>query len=179
MSMTQHAMKWYKGAPPMDGRRYLLCFKGSTDSDDIICTGSYRYARPYNEPAPNTKAWRCDCCGKFSDPYYWAEIPKRPDEQINTAIHGTPDRMSVRTGVTWQLQRTPYESEIDIVSDKRVIATIEAGEDKEEIASLIAAAPDMLEALEIAIWIIEKNIHGPVAGYSNILDAVRKARGEE
>ena len=76
MSMTQHTI-WYKGAPPMDGRRYLLCFKGSTDSDDIICTGSYRYGRPCNEPAPNTKAWRCDCCGKFSDPYYWAEIPKR------------------------------------------------------------------------------------------------------
>ena len=70
-------MRWHKGAPPMDGRRYLLCFKGSTDSDDIICTGSYRYGRPCNEPAPNTKAWRCDCCGKFSDPYYWAEIPKR------------------------------------------------------------------------------------------------------
>ena len=79
-------MKWYKGAPPMDGSRYLLRFKGSTDSDDIICTGSYRYGRPCNEPAPNTKAWRCDCCGKFSDPYYWAEIPKRPDEQVNTAI---------------------------------------------------------------------------------------------
>lgn len=74
MSMTQHTI-WYKGAPPMDGGRYLLCFKGSTDSDDIICTGSYRYGRPYNEPAPNTKAWRCDCCGKFSDPSYWAEIP--------------------------------------------------------------------------------------------------------
>ena len=79
----------------------------------------------------------------------------------------------------WKIERTPYESEIDIVSDGRVIAVVEAGEDKEEIASLIAAAPDMLEALEIAIWIIEKNIHGPVAGYSNILDAVRKARGEE
>ena len=79
----------------------------------------------------------------------------------------------------WKIERTPYESEIDIVSDGRTIATVEAGEDKEEIASLIAAAPDMLEALEIAIWIIEKNIHGPVAGYSNILDAVRKARGEE
>jgi len=52
-------------------------------------------------------------------------------------------------------------------------------ENYESNASLIAAAPDMLEALEIAIWIIEKNIHGPVAGYSNILDAVRKARGEE
>ena len=79
----------------------------------------------------------------------------------------------------WKIERTPYESEIDIVSDGRVIATVEAGEDKEEIARLIAAAPDMLEALNIAIWIIEKNIHGPVAGYSNILDAVRKARGEE
>lgn len=44
---------------------------------------------------------------------------------------------------------------------------------------LIAAAPDMLEALEIAKWIIEKNIHGPVAGYSNIVDTIRKARGEE
>ena len=68
-------MKWYKGAPPMDGRLYLLRFKGRTDSDDIICTGSYRYGRPCNEPFPDTKAWRCDCCGKFSDPYYWAEIP--------------------------------------------------------------------------------------------------------
>ena len=172
MSMTQHTI-WYKGAPPMDGRRYLLCFKGSTDSDDIICTGSYRYGRPYNEPAPNTKAWRCDCCGKFSDPYYWAEIPKRPDEQINTAIHGTPDRMSVRTGVKWQLQRTPYESEIDIVSDKRVIATIEAGEDKEEIASLIAAAPDMLEALETIMDIGDK------ACRDIARVAIQKARGEE
>ena len=172
-------MKWYKGAPPMDGRRYLLCFKGSTDSDDIICTGSYRYGRQCNEPAPNTKAWRCDCCGKFSDPYYWAEIPKRPDEQVNTAIRGMEEKMSVRTGVNWQLQRTPYESEIDMVAGGRVMGTVEACEDKKEIARLIAAAPDMLEALNIAIWIIEKNIHGPVAGYSNILDAVRKARGEE
>ena len=79
----------------------------------------------------------------------------------------------------WKIERTPYESEIDIVSDGRVIAVVEAGEDKEKIARFIVAAPDMLEALEIAIWIIEKNIHGPVAGYSNILDAVRKARGEE
>jgi hypothetical protein len=101
------------------------------------------------------------------------------EEQIIIAIRGMTERMSVRTGVKWQLQRTPYESEIDIVSDGRVIATIEAGEDKEKIAQMIVSAPDMLEALEIAIWIIEKNIHGPVAGYSNILDAVRKARGEE
>ena len=79
----------------------------------------------------------------------------------------------------WKIERTPYESEIDIVSDKRVIATIEAGEGQEKVAQILVAAPDMLEALEIAIWIIEKNIHGPVAGYSNILDAIRKARGEE
>ena len=48
----------------------------------------------------------------------------------------------------WQLQRTPYESEIDIVSDGRVIAVVEAGEDKEKIARFIVAAPDMLEALK-------------------------------
>ena len=101
------------------------------------------------------------------------------EKQIITAIHGMTERMSVSTSVKWQLQRTPYESEIDIISDGRVIATVEAGEDKEEIAQMIVSAPDMLEALEIAIWIIEKNIHGPVAGYSNILDAIRKARGEE
>jgi len=81
--------------------------------------------------------------------------------------------MSVRTGVTWQLQRTPYESEIDIVSDKRVIATIEAGEDKEEIASLIAAAPDMLEALETIMDIGDK------ACRDIARVAIQKARGEE
>lgn len=101
------------------------------------------------------------------------------DEQVNAAIHGMTERMSVRTGVKWELQRTPYESEIDIVSDGRVIATVEAGEGKEKVAQMMVAAPDMLEALEIAKWIIEKNIHGPVAGYSNIVDAIRKARGEE
>ena len=69
----------------------------------------------------------------------------------------------------------------DVESYTSVIATVWDfyAENYESNASLIAAAPDMLEALEIAIWIIEKNIHGPVAGYSNILDAVRKARGEE
>lgn len=147
----------------MDGRRYLLCFKGSTDSDDIICTGSYRYGRPYNEPAPNTKAWRCDCCGKFSDPYYWAEIPKRPDEQANATIRGMTERMSV-----------------------------EAGEDKEEIASLIVAAPDMLEALESVLSLIDESsgvvgyhLNGNIATWEELdlreeLEAaIKKARGEE
>ena len=48
----------------------------------------------------------------------------------------------------WKIERTPYESEIDIVSDGRTIATVEAGEDKEEIAQMIVSAPDMLEALK-------------------------------
>ena len=49
----------------------------------------------------------------------------------------------------------------------------------ESNSALIEAAPDMLKALEIAKWIIEKNIHGPVSGYSNIVDAIKKARGED
>ena len=143
--------KMCKGAPPMDGRRYLLCFKGSTDSDDIICTGSYRYGRPYNEPAPNTKAWRCDCCGKFSDPYYWAEIPKRPDEQANAAIRGMTERMSV-----------------------------EAGEYKEEIASLIVAAPEMLTVLEkLSSLLVDGEEYVPLELREELTTVIRKARGEE
>jgi hypothetical protein len=105
------------------------------------------------------------------------------DEQVNT---------DMRTGVKWQLQRTPYESEIDIVSDKRVIATIEAGEDKEEIAQMIVSAPDMLEALEEVMG--ELDVEGlpcPLCGrdltighrrnciWHVINAAVKKARGEE
>lgn len=146
----------------MDGRRYLLRFKGSTDSDDIICTGSYRYGRPYNEPAPNTKAWRCDCCGKFSDPYYWAEIPKRPDEQANPAIRGMTERMSV-----------------------------EAGEDNQEIAPTIIAAPDMLRTLESVLSLIDASsgvagyhLNGEVATWEELAlreeveATIKKARGE-
>lgn len=73
----------------------------------------------------------------------------------------------------WQLQRTPYESEIDIVSDKRVIATIEAGEDKEEIAQMIVSAPDMLETLETIMDIGDK------ACRDIARVAIRKARGED
>lgn len=47
----------------------------------------------------------------------------------------------------WKIERTPYESEIDIVSDGRVIATVEAGDGQEKVAQMMAAAPDMLEAL--------------------------------
>ena len=91
----------------------------------------------------------------------------------------------------WKIERTPYESEIDIVSDKRVIATIEAGEDKEEIASLIAAAPDMLEAMEEVVAITENlpvcpfcgdvkgvQSHRPDCLSHEINAAIRKARGE-
>jgi len=73
----------------------------------------------------------------------------------------------------WKIERTPYESEIDIVSDGRVIAVVEAGEDKEEIASLIAAAPDMLEALETIMDIGDK------ACRDIARVAIQKARGEE
>lgn len=69
------------------------------------------------------------------------------DERVNTAIHGMAEKMSVHTGVKWQLQRTPYESEIDIVSEGRVLATVEAGEGQEKVAKILVAAPDMLEAL--------------------------------
>lgn len=114
------------------------------------------------------------------------------DEQVNASIHGMTERMSVRTGVKWQLQRTPYESEVDIVSDGRVIATVEAGEDNEEIASLITAAPDMLGALvEVKMRIEEYITTCPLCGESAerghkyyclwhvANDAIRKARGEE
>ena len=77
---------------------------------------------------------------------------------------------------TWQLQRTPYESEIDIVSDKRVIATIETGEDKEEIAQMIVSAPDMLEALELVVG--HKGFDIEYIHYRCRL-AIQKARGEE
>ena len=89
----------------------------------------------------------------------------------------------------WEIERTPYESEIDIVSDGRTIATVEAGEDKEEIAHLIAAAPDMLEALEEVVALTE-NLpvcpfcscvldHRPECLSHEIEAAIRKARGED
>ena len=114
------------------------------------------------------------------------------DERANTAIHGMAERMSVHTGVKWQLQRTPYESEIDIVSDGRVIATVEAGEGKEKVAQMMAAAPDMLEALESVLSLIDESsgvagyhLNGEVASWGELdireeLEAtIRKARGEE
>ncbi len=99
---------------------------------------------------------------------------------VNAAIRGMEEKMSVSTGVKWQLQRTPYESEIDIVSDKRVIATVEAGEDKEEIAQMIVSAPDMLKALEGAKWLIGclSNLEHSDE-YQDVVKAIRKARGEE
>ena len=75
---------------------------------------------------------------------------------------------------TWQLQRTPYESEIDIVSDGRVIATVEAGEDKEEIAQMIVSAPDMLEALENCLGFVVAHPHFT----ADLRNLIAKARGE-
>jgi hypothetical protein len=76
----------------------------------------------------------------------------------------------------WKIERTPYESEIDIVSDGRTIATVEAGEDKEEIAQMIVSAPDMLEALELVVG--HKGFDIEYIHYRCRL-AIRKARGEE
>lgn len=101
------------------------------------------------------------------------------DEQVNAAIHGMTERMSVRTGVKWQLQRTPYESEIDIVSDGRVIATVEAGTDKEMIAHLINAAPDMLAVLEkLSSLLVDGEEYVPLELREELTTAIRKARGE-
>jgi hypothetical protein len=110
------------------------------------------------------------------------------NEQVNTAIRGMEEKMSLRTGVKWQLQRTPYESEIDIVSDGRVIAVVEAGEDKEDIARLIVSAPDMLKALEWYGWKVDEGrkntLEGDRARYdldrdggSRAYAAIQKARG--
>ena len=80
----------------------------------------------------------------------------------------------------WKIERTPYESEIDIVSDGRTIATVEAGEDKEEIAHLIAAAPDMLRALEAVYGESEESDYLTQAQIQVMCrSAIRKARGEE
>ena len=94
------------------------------------------------------------------------------DEQVNAAI---------RTGVTWQLQRTPYESEIDIVSDGRVIATVEAGDGQEKVAQILVSAPDMLEALE-AVNSELLDLDGDIIQWVDVImrvrGAIRKARGE-
>lgn len=73
----------------------------------------------------------------------------------------------------WGIERTPYESEIDIVSDGRVIATVEAGEGQEKVAQILVAAPDMLEALETIMDIGDKACRDIARA------AIRKARGEE
>lgn len=104
------------------------------------------------------------------------------DEQVNAAIHGMTEKMSVHTGVKWQLQRTPYESEIDIVSDGRVIATVEAGDGKEKVAQMMVAAPDMLEALE-AVNSELLDLDGDIIQWVDVImrvrAAIRKARGRE
>jgi len=62
----------------------------------------------------------------------------------------------------------------------RLIANILAtGENPAGDANLIAAAPDLLEALELAARIIEgEDLDGKYNEYCIIQDAIRKARGE-
>ena len=103
------------------------------------------------------------------------------DEQVNTAIHDMAEKMSVHTGVKWQLQRTPYESEIDIVSEGRVLATVEAGDGQEKVAQMMVAAPDMLKALE-AVNSELLDLDGDIIQWVDVImrvrAAIRKARGE-
>jgi hypothetical protein len=119
------------------------------------------------------------------------ELPKAINA-VNETIGGEGMTHTPDIGVKWQLQRTPYESEIDIVSAGRVIAVVEAGEDKEEIAQMIVSAPDMLEALEEVVAITENRPVCPFCGavkgvqshrpdcLSHEINAtIRKARGEE
>ena len=88
------------------------------------------------------------------------------DEQVNTAIRGMEGKMTVEAG--------------------------EAGEDKEEIRPVVAAAPDMLRALEEVVAITENlpvcpfcgavkaiQSHRPDCLSHEIETAIRKARGEE
>ena len=92
----------------------------------------------------------------------------------------------------WKIERTPYESEIDIVSDGRVIATVEAGEGQEKVAQILVAAPDMLRTLESVLALINESfgvvgyhLNGEVAKWEElgireeVEAAIKKARGEE
>lgn len=60
-------IKWNKGQPPKDGRRYLLKF-----SSGIVCSGRYRLGN-LHEPQQSELDWRCDCCGRFATPIGWIE----------------------------------------------------------------------------------------------------------
>ena len=80
----------------------------------------------------------------------------------------------------WIIERTPYESEIDIVSDGRVIATVEAGDGQEKVAQILVAAPDMLEALEAVHQAsLDGDEHQWVHTLGLVRDTIQKARGEE
>lgn len=91
----------------------------------------------------------------------------------------------------WKIERTPYESEIDIVSDGRTIATVEAGEGQERVAALIAAAPEMYIALQNVRVELDSYPHCPFCGSVHgeghekdcigyeVEAAIMKARGEE
>ena len=62
-------IQWKKGTPPENtGETFLLHFKSG-----VICSGRYRRGS-MGEPSGITLDWRCDCCGRFSTPDYWARF---------------------------------------------------------------------------------------------------------
>ena len=54
-------------------------------------------------------------------------------------------------------------------------------EDAERNAQLASAAPEMLEALEWAKWLIDSSVFNPAyyEEYQDVCEAIKKARGEE
>lgn len=80
----------------------------------------------------------------------------------------------------WKIERTPYESEIDIVSEGRVLAAVEAGDGQEKVAQMMVAAPDMLAVLEkLSSLLVDGEEYVPLELREELTTAIQKARGEE
>jgi hypothetical protein len=91
--------------------------------------------------------------------------------------------MSKHTPGPWRVKiYKPYRSEAIIVNDDGEIASVDLAcmPGAEEDAHLIAAAPDMLEALEAAIGDQEDFEDGRLSGntVATIRTAIKKARGQ-